>query len=52
MTQSYRMFANYSKEEVIDLFEASMSSLIVELWITQDSIKRNISWTNVIIKKQ
>lgn len=52
LTQSYRMFTNYSKEEVIDLFEASMSSLIVELWITQDSIKRNISWTNVIIKKQ
>lgn len=52
LTQSYRMFTNYSKEEVIDLFEASMSSLIVELWITQDAIKRNISWTNVIIKKQ
>ncbi|MBS6182775.1 class I SAM-dependent methyltransferase [[Clostridium] innocuum] len=52
LTQSDRMFTNYSKEEVIDLFEASMSSLIVELWITQDSIKRNISWTNVIIKKQ
>lgn len=49
--ESDRTFTYYSKEELIDLFEANKSAHIVDLLITRDVIKRNISWANVISKK-